>query len=145
MYYVRYPLSFRQVEDILHERGTLIRVRLCLITPPPHLELVNYISYLFILEFFSPHVRPHKFWFFLILCSAPVRAGRGWKRRWLWFKNYRLGRSSVWFPHALLWPQSVPQRLIFLSATLSETSRPIPRSYLWVNAHMYIGFPFNFP
>ena len=21
MYYVRYPLSFRQVEDILHERG----------------------------------------------------------------------------------------------------------------------------
>ncbi|OAH06463.1 hypothetical protein pfor_29c2858 [Rhodobacteraceae bacterium SB2] len=29
--------------------------------PPPHLELVNYISYLFILEFFSPHVRPHKF------------------------------------------------------------------------------------
>jgi len=33
MYYVRYPLSFRQVEDILHERGTLIRVRLCLTTP----------------------------------------------------------------------------------------------------------------
>ena len=21
MYYIRYPLSFRQVEDILHERG----------------------------------------------------------------------------------------------------------------------------
>ena len=33
MYYVRYPLSFRQVEDILHERGTLRRVRLCLTTP----------------------------------------------------------------------------------------------------------------
>jgi len=24
MYFVRYPLSFRQVEDILYERGTLI-------------------------------------------------------------------------------------------------------------------------
>ena len=34
MYFVRYPLSFRQVEDILHERGTLIRVRLCQSTPP---------------------------------------------------------------------------------------------------------------
>jgi len=33
LYYVRYPLSFRQVEDILHERGTLRRVRLCLTTP----------------------------------------------------------------------------------------------------------------
>ena len=33
MYYVRYPLSFRQVEDILHERGTLRRDRLCLTTP----------------------------------------------------------------------------------------------------------------
>ena len=33
MYYVRYPLSFRQVEDILHERGTFRRVRLCLTTP----------------------------------------------------------------------------------------------------------------
>ena len=26
MYYVRYPLSFRQVEDILHERGIDISV-----------------------------------------------------------------------------------------------------------------------
>jgi len=34
MYYVRYPLSFRQVEDILHERGTLRWVWLCLTTPP---------------------------------------------------------------------------------------------------------------
>ena len=34
MYFVRYPLSFRQVEDILYERGTLIRVRLCQPTPP---------------------------------------------------------------------------------------------------------------
>ena len=34
MYYVRYPLSFRQVEDILHERGTLRCDRLCLTTPP---------------------------------------------------------------------------------------------------------------
>ena len=34
MYYVRYPLSFRQVEDILHERGTLGRVWYCLTTPP---------------------------------------------------------------------------------------------------------------
>ena len=33
MYYVRYPLSFRQVEDILHEGGTLRRVWLCLTTP----------------------------------------------------------------------------------------------------------------
>jgi hypothetical protein len=33
MYYVRYPLSFLQVEDILHDRGTLRRVRLCLTTP----------------------------------------------------------------------------------------------------------------
>ena len=34
MYYVRYPLSFRQVKDILHESGTLRRDRLCLKTPP---------------------------------------------------------------------------------------------------------------
>ena len=34
MYYVRYPLSFRQVKDILHERGTLRCDRLCLTTPP---------------------------------------------------------------------------------------------------------------
>ena len=30
MYYVRYPLSFRQVEDILHERDILRGIRLCL-------------------------------------------------------------------------------------------------------------------
>jgi len=33
MYYVRYPLSFRQVEVILHERGTLRCIWLCLTTP----------------------------------------------------------------------------------------------------------------
>ena len=30
MYYVRYPLSFRQVEDILHERGIDISHEDCL-------------------------------------------------------------------------------------------------------------------
>ena len=33
MYYVRYPLSFRQVEDILYERGTLRGDKLCLSIP----------------------------------------------------------------------------------------------------------------
>ena len=45
MYYVRYLLSFRQVEDILHERGTLIRVRLCQSTPPLTLNVYKTISY----------------------------------------------------------------------------------------------------
>ena len=31
MYYVRYPLSLRQVEDILHERGIDIAMRLSVI------------------------------------------------------------------------------------------------------------------
>ena len=33
IYYVRYPLNFRQAEDILNERGTLRRDRLCLTAP----------------------------------------------------------------------------------------------------------------
>jgi putative transposase len=33
MYYMRYPLSFRQVEDILYERGTLRGDKLCLSIP----------------------------------------------------------------------------------------------------------------
>ena len=48
MYFVRYLLSFRQVEDILHERGTLIRVRLCLTTPPsasPDCKLAHNVGY----------------------------------------------------------------------------------------------------
>ena len=48
MYFVRYTLSFRQVEDILYERGTLIRVRLCQPTPPsasPDCKLAhNYVN-----------------------------------------------------------------------------------------------------
>ena len=33
MYYVRYPLSFRQVEDILHERGIDIKLDVPLVDP----------------------------------------------------------------------------------------------------------------
>ena len=45
MYYVRYPLSFRQVEHILHERGTLRRVWLCLTTPcGSNIYIIYYIN-----------------------------------------------------------------------------------------------------
>ena len=48
------------------------------VCPPPHLKLVNYINYLFILEFFSPHIRPHKLFkaaFFLASPSSFLLVG----------------------------------------------------------------------
>ena len=41
MYYIRYPLSFRQVEDILHEReiGAWIKVEYLRPTPSQHMPI----------------------------------------------------------------------------------------------------------